>query len=136
MANAVYPIWKQELLQGTAGTSLGGTVKAALIDTGAYTYNAAHDFWDDASAGVIGTPQTLSNKTFVNGVFKNTAALTYTAVSGNSVEAIIIYLDTGTPATSRLVAYIDTSQTGLPVTPNGGNIVYTPDTGANGIFSL
>jgi len=135
MANAIYPLWKQELLQGTTNTSLGGTVKAALVDTGTYTYSAAHQYYSSVSSAVVGTPQTLGTKTFVNGVFK-AAAVTYTAVTGNSVEAIVIYIDTGVAATSPLVAYIDTSQTGLPVTPNGGDITYTPDSGTNGIFAL
>lgn len=137
MANAVYPIWKQELMQGTANTSLGGTVKVSLIDTGSYTYSAAHDFWNDASAAAVGTPQTLGSKTFVAGVFK-AAAVTWTGLSGASVEAMIVFIDTGTSSTSYLVAYIDSSQTGspgLPLTPNGGNVVYTPDS-TNGIFTL
>jgi hypothetical protein len=43
-------------------------------------------------------------------------------------------VDTGTAATSPLVAYIDTGVTGLPVTPNGGNITVTWN--ASGIFQL
>jgi hypothetical protein len=46
----------------------------------------------------------------------------------------VIYVDTGTAATSPLVAYIDTGVTGLPVTPNGGNITVTWN--ASGIFAL
>ena len=38
----------------------------------------------------------------------------------SSIEAIVIYVDTGTEATSPLVAFIDTA-TGLPITPNGGD---------------
>lgn len=124
MANAVYPIFKQELIQATAGTSLAGTLKAALIDLADYTYSAAHDFWDDASAAVVGTPQTIGSKTFVNGLLDG-ADVTFTAVSGDPCEAIILFLDTGTPATSRLVAFLDTGVTGLPVTPNGGDITIT-----------
>jgi hypothetical protein len=56
-------------------------------------------------------------------------------VSGASVEAIAIYQDTGNEATSRLIAYIDTA-TGLPVTPNGGDINLNWDTGVNKIFKL
>jgi hypothetical protein len=55
-------------------------------------------------------------------------------VTGNSIEALLIYIDTGSAATSRLVAYIDTGVTGLPVTPNGGDIVITWN--ASGIFQL
>lgn len=133
MANALYPIWKAAILQASSNSALTGTVKAALIDTGVYTYSAAHDFWDDASAGVIGTPQTLSSKTYTSGAF-GAANVTYTAVSGASVEAIILYIDTGTAGTSRLVAYIDTGVTGLPVTPNGGDINLAWN--ASGIFQL
>lgn len=122
MANAVYPKFKEALLDALSNVDLNdGTVKAALIDTGVYTYSAAHDFWDDASAGVIGTPQTIANTTVTAGLFDGDDVV-FTGVSGASVEAIILYIDTGTPSTSRLFAYIDTGVTGLPVTPNGGNI--------------
>jgi len=135
MANALYPLWKQELMQFAANNNLSaGTVKVALIDTGTYTYSAAHQFWSSASAASVGTPQTLTGKSFTNGVFDSTTNPTFTAVTGNSVEALIIYIDTGTAGTSPLVAYIDTSVTGLPVTPNGGDISITWN--ASGIFSL
>lgn len=133
MANALYPKWKEALLNGGSDSQLNGTVKVALIDLADYTYSAAHDFWDDASAGVVGTPQTLGSKTFVTGLF-DAADATFTAVSGDPCEAIIIYIDTGTPATSRLVAFLDTGVTGLPVTPNGGDI--TISWNASGIFQL
>lgn len=134
MANALYPKWKEQLLQFTANNNLSaGTVKVALIDTGTYTYSAAHQFWTSASAASIGTPQTIGSKTFTNGTFDG-ADVTFTAVTGNSVEALIIWIDTGTAGTSPLVAYIDTSVTGLPVTPNGGDITITWS--GSGIFSL
>lgn len=134
MANALYPLWKEQLLQFTANNNLSaGTVKVALIDTGTYTYSAAHQFYSSATAAAVGTPQTIGSKTFTNGVFDG-ADVTFTSVTGNSVEALIIYVDTGVAGTSPLVAYIDTSVTGLPVTPNGGNIAITFN--ASGIFAL
>ncbi len=135
MANALYPLWKQELMQFAANNNLStGTVKVALIDTGVYTYSSAHQFWSSASSASVGTPQTLASKTFTNGVFDSGTNPTFTAVTGNSVEALIIFIDTGTAGTSPLVAYIDTSVTGLPVTPNGGDISITWN--ASGIFAL
>lgn len=134
MANALYPAWKQALLEFTTNNDLdGGTVKVALIDTAVYTYNTAHNFWDDASAAVIGTPQTLGTKTFTGGVF-DAADISFTAVTGDTVEALIIYIDTGVEATSPLVAYIDTGVTGLPVSPNGGDIAIAFH--SSGIFAL
>jgi hypothetical protein len=134
MANALYPKWKEQLLQFTANNNLSaGTVKVALIDTGLYTYSAADQFYTSATAAAVSTPQTIGSKTFTNGVFDG-ADVTFTAVTGSSVEALIIYVDTGTDSTSPLVAYIDTSVTGLPVTPNGGDITITWN--ASGIFAL
>lgn len=124
MANAVYPKYKEALIDGAANIDINdGTVKVALVDTGTYTYNSAHDFYDDVT-GVVGTPGTIANTTVTNGLFDGDN-VTFTAVSGATVEALIIYIDTGVSSTSRLVAYIDTGVTGLPVTPNGGDITIT-----------
>ncbi|WP_203310510.1 hypothetical protein [Sphingomonas beigongshangi] len=138
MANKLYPKYKQALL--TAGVNLvTGTVKAQLVDTSAYTYSDTHQFLSDVPAAArYGTAATLANKTVVNGVFDADDAL-FTSVPAGSTgttdkeEAIVLYLDTGTAGTSQLIYYID-SATGLPVTPNGGNIVASWD--ANGIFAL
>ena len=132
MANALYPLWKAAILQATANSSLGGTVKIALVDTGTYTYSAAHEFLTSLT-GRVGTDQTLGSKTFTNGTF-DAADPTWTSVTGATIEALAIYIDTGTAGTSRLVAFLDTGYTGLPVTPNGGNITVTFD--AAGIFTL
>lgn len=134
MANAIYPKYKETILGAAANTNLlSGTVKVALVDTGVYTYSAAHQFLTSLT-GVVGTAGTIgATKSVTNGVFDG-ADVTYTAVTGNSVEALVIYVDTGTAATSPLVAYLDTSVTGLPVTPNGGDITITWS--GSGIFSL
>ena len=134
MANAIYPKYKETILgAGTNTNLLTGTVKIALVDTGVYTYNATHQFLSSLT-GVVGTAQTIgATKTVTDGVFDG-ANVTYTAVTGNSVEALVIYVDTGVAGTSPLVAYLDTSVTGLPVTPNGGDITITFN--ASGIFAL
>lgn len=133
MANNIYPLYKQALLDASANVDLNdGTVKVALVDTGVYTYSAAHEFLTSLT-GTVGTAQTINNTTVANGLFDGDN-VTFTAVSGNSVEALVIYIDTGSSATSRLVAYIDTGVTGLPVTPNGGDISVTWN--ASGIFQL
>lgn len=133
MANAIYPLYKQALLDGDANIDLNDlTVKVALVDTGTYTYSAAHQFLTSLT-GTVGTAQTIANTTVTNGLFDGDN-VTFTAVTGNSVEALVIYIDTGTAGTSRLVAFIDTGVTGLPVTPNGGDISITWN--ASGIFQL
>lgn len=133
MANALYPLWKQALLDASSNVDINdGTVKVALVDTNTYSYSAAHEFLSDLS-GVVGTAQTIANTTVTGGVFDGDN-VTFTSVSGADVEALVIYIDTGVAGTSRLVAYIDTGQTGLPVTPNGGDITITWS--GSGIFAL
>lgn len=134
MANAIYPLYKQALLQADSDVDLvAGTVKAALVDTGTYTYSAAHQYLSDLS-GVVGTAVALTgNSVSTAGAF-NSNDVTWTSVSGNTAEAIVLYIDTTVAGSSRLVLYLDSDQTGLPVTPNTGDISYTVD--AAGWFTL
>ena len=133
MANALYPKWKEALIQASSDSALTGTVKVALVDTGTYTYSASHEFLSSLT-GVVGTAQTIgATKSYTNGVFDG-GDVTFTAVTGNNAEAIVLYIDTGVAGTSRLVAFIDTGVTGLPVTPNGGDITVTWN--ASGIIAL
>jgi len=133
MANALYPKFKQALLDASANTDLNdGTVKAVLVDTGSYTYSSTHEFLTSLT-GTVGTAQTIANTTVTDGLFDGDN-VTFPSVSGPSVEAIVLYVDTGNPATSRLVAYLDTGVGGLPVSPSGGDIIVTWH--VSGIFLL
>lgn len=139
MANALYPKWKEALLQATANSALNGSgttgVYVALIDTGTYTYSASHEFYSSLS-GIGGTPVEIGGtKTYAAGVFDG-GDVTFTAVAGTvSYEALVFYVrNAGANTTWRLVAYMDTGITGLPVTSNGGDISATWN--ASGIFAL
>jgi hypothetical protein len=76
----------------------------------------------------------LSGKTTTDVVLDANDAV-FTAASGVQSEACVIYKDTGVATTSRLIYYMDT-MTGLPVTPNGGDITLVWDNGANKIFKF
>lgn len=133
MANALYDLGRQGFLDGSIDWDTD-TIKACLVDTGTYTVNlSTHEFLSDLS-GIVATSGALSSKTVAAGV-ADAADVTFTAVTGASVEAIVLYKDTGVAGTSRLIAYIDTA-TGLPVTPNGGDISVAWDNGSNKIFKL
>lgn len=131
----LYPSVKSLLL--TAGIDLENDagIKAVLIDSADYTYSTAHDFLNDvAVAARVGTPTALASRTINQpsaGVF-DAADTTLTAVTGDPSEAILLFKDTGTEATSDLIAYID----GFSVTPNGGNIIISWDAGTSRIFAL
>lgn len=135
MANAIYPKYKEALISGGSNVNLStGNVKVVLVDGADYTYSAAHQFLSDiASGGRVATSGNLASKTVANGVF-DSADPTFTAATGDQAEILVIYVDTGSAATSPLVAYYDTGVTGMPVTPNSGDINITVN--ASGWFAL
>lgn len=137
MANALYNPFKEQLLSNATAIDMDGDIiKASLIDSADYTFSAAHDEYsggarDVAAAAIVAESATLTSPTVVNGTF-DTADFTWTAVTGDQSEAIILWDDTVT--NDRLVAFYDTGITGMPVTPNGGNINVTVN--ASGWFAL
>ena len=127
MANKLYPKSKKQLLQ--AGIDLSAVnVRAILVDTAAYTYDDAHDFLDDIPAGArIAVSGNLTGKAFGDDGSFDSDDPTLTAVSGASIEAIVLYVHTGTDSTSRLIMFQDTGVTGLPLTPDGSDVQITVD---------
>jgi hypothetical protein len=195
-----------ELTNPVSGTNVVGS---AAYTSGGYAVNAgpsaSGDNYDDYDGCLVGAAVTLTSPTITAGV-ADAADVTFSAVSGNSVEAVIIYdNNSGVSSTSPVIALItgkhivtadatlsagttlvveplvagipngtvltfSTGQTatltalanagdraltvssttitsggralapatgsGLPVTPNGGNITVTWDNGTNRIFKL
>lgn len=134
MANALYGLGRNKFLTGDIDW-VSDTIKLYLIDTNDYSVSIDTDeYQDDIGASAKVATATLSGKSAALGVADATDT-TFTSVSGDVSEALVIWKDTGTPSTSPLIAYLDTG-TGLPVTPNGGDISVTWDSGANKIFKL
>jgi hypothetical protein len=135
VANALFDKGRQKFLEGGIAW-LTDNIKGVLVDTGAYTADLAnHEFLSDVPSGArISTSPNLGTKTSTAGV-ADAADAVFTAVTGATIEALVLYKDTGTVGTSALIAYIDTA-TGLPLTPNGGDVNIVWDNGANRIFKL
>jgi hypothetical protein len=135
MANAMYTKGLQSFLEGGIAW-LTDNIKAVLVDSAAYTPAVTtHQFLSDIPSGArIATSANLTGKTSTGGVAGANNAV-FTAASGAQSEYVVLYKDTGTATTSNLIYFMDT-MTGLPVTPNGGDITVAWDTGANKIFKL
>lgn len=133
MANALYDKGREKFLTGAINAS-ADTLKCALIkDTYAPTLGS-DEFFSTLSSHVVGTPQPLTSKTVTGGVL-DAADVTFSAVPTAAVKYCAIYKDTGSAATSPLIALFDTAA-GLPVSTNGGDIIIAWDNGANKIFKL
>lgn len=135
MANALFDSARAQFLQ--ADLDLDDSILLVCVDHADDTpVPATDDFLDDITAPArVATSGAFASKTFTAGVF-DAADITLNTVTGDPFESIVIYNNTpGTEATKDLIAFIDTA-TGLPCTPNGGNINIVWDSGANRIFKL
>ena len=141
MANSLYDKGRQRFLEAQLNW-INDDIKVVMVDTALYTIAASHEFLSSIAAEArVTAPTTLTSKTSTNGA-ADAQDVTFAAVNGPSIEALVLYkqvlaLDGVTPddAASILIAYIDTA-TGLPITPNGGDIIVTWDNGINKIFRL
>jgi hypothetical protein len=137
VANALYPAFKDAIGEEKHHMTTDD-YRAILADAADYTYSAAHDFLDDVPGGArVATSAALGSKTWVDGVF-DTADFAWSAVTGDQAEQIILYNHDGQAAGAdsarQLVAFYDTGMTGMPVTPNGGDINVTIN--GSGWFAL
>lgn len=134
MANALYDKGREGILDGTI--DITGDIRVCLVQN-TYAQNlATDDFMADVGAADNGRSAALGSKTYTAGVF-DAADTTLTATAAVACEALVIFQHTGSDATARLIAYIDTPTSGLPFTPSASQVVnITWDNGANKIFKL
>ena len=114
-----------------------GTLSAVLLDEG-YVVDGAHDMLDDVAGGYRIATALVSGVSVVDGEVYG--SVTFTAVAaGPTCTGLWFFMDTGTAATSRLVAYTDQYGdhrpiSSDPIVPNGANVVLTWP--ANRLFGL
>lgn len=132
VANVTTNTFELQTLEGETLTNVAGT--GAYTSGGIAVNMTGLDFLNDVSSAIVGTAQTIGSKSVTNGVADG-GNVTFTAVTGDQCEALLIYKDTGTPSTSVLIALM-AEGTGLPVTPSGGDITVSFSDGANKIFRL
>jgi hypothetical protein len=117
---------------------LDDTIKEMFVDhaddTPAVTDEDIADILSAARVPAIASCPALGTKTVGSvgaGVFDALDSV-FPNLSGDQVESLIRFKDTGTEGTSLLIAIIDTA-TGLPLTPNGADV--TVQHAAGGIFT-
>ena len=142
MATALFDPGREGFLLGQIDWDTA-VFKMALVR--GYTFSAAHKFVSDvtgAGGTLVATSAALSSITGTSGV-ADAADITCSAVaSGAAITGLLIFQSSAVTggadvaaSAQRVVAWIDTA-TGLPVTPNGGDITVSWDNGTNKIFKL
>lgn len=135
MANVIYYKYKEALMSAANNASLvDGNLKVSLIDSDVTMFSADDEFYSElANTSAILATDTLTNVTVTDGVL-DADDVTFTTVTGNQAEALLLWIDTQDENTSRLVAWMDTNIDGLPITPDGTDIDIVWS--SSGIFKL
>jgi len=146
MSNSLFAKGRNRFAKGELVWKEGGDhFRCFLIDLDSYTPDLLEDEYlsDVPSAARYGNlgrqdredAPLLSLYDPVDGVC-DADNTTFTAVpAGATLEALLIFQDSGDEETSALVALIDTAA-GLPITTNGADISISWDDGSNKIFKL
>lgn len=132
MANAHYAKGIEKVLTGSIDY-ITDTIKVRLVKN-TYAQDLATDEFISSVTAITGTTdQTLTGKSVTGGLL-DADDVTFTAVpAGETSEGVVIYKDTGNPATSPVLHYVDTI-TGFPLATNGGNITIQWSNGAAKIW--
>ena len=134
MANALFDSGREGHLDGTIIES-SGDIRVMLVKS-TYAFSATHKFLADLGVVDNGRSASLASKTVTAGVF-NAASTSITATAAVACGSLVIFQHTGSDATARVIAYIDTPASGLPMTPAASQVLTVNwDTGANKIFKL
>src|SRR3990172_8071125 len=143
MSNSLFLSGRQGFLDGTIDWDTD-TIRVVFISRGAggtNGYNALTDITfltQIPDSGRLRMSETaFGAKTTASGIADadDHTASAVSAVANSVIGAIVIYADSGSPSTSRLIAWIDTA-TGLPASPNNGDVTLQFSNGASKIFML
>jgi hypothetical protein len=128
VANQLFPKGAGHILGAVTKVDMvADTIKILFYSGSIVTTN---EFVSDLTgASIVARSGALAGKTTSNGVF-DANDVTITAVSGSAFTHVILYKDTGTDASSPLIANYDVTT----FTPTGGDITVVWNT--SGLFAI
>lgn len=147
MASALYGKGRNKFARGDILWKSGGdTIRACLVkdDYAGMSQIDVHEWFTDLGANVVGNagaatrascPQITLSDPALGVCDGGDVTVTVVPTSVGICNYIAIFKDSSVDGTSALIALIDDA-TGLPVTPNNGDITITWAETANKIFKL
>lgn len=136
--HALYDKGRESHLKGEISWS-GDNIKVLLVHIGGghYVVDLVNDQFLTAiaSGDRFSATANLSSKTTAAGVADAADTLFATPTSGTTCGALVWYQDTGSAATSRLIAYVD-DYAGLPILTSGADINLAFPNDANKVYKL
>ena len=129
MATIVHTDWLDGMLGNPTHSVIDfntDNIDASLLDeTDSGTITASFVDYDEVDTATVVATDNVAVTSITGGVVTLTGAVTFTSVTGDAADFLSVWKNSGTPATSPLAITWDSATTGLPVTPNGGDITAT-----------
>lgn len=123
MSNAIFTKAKKGFLDGVFDL-IDDTLKICLVKNSYSVDLNNHEFLSDIDTShVAATSLSLTNKSTDSGIF-DAGDVTIENYGTSGFNYLVLFKDTGTRSTSRLIAFIDTAD-GLPVSPTVDTISIT-----------
>lgn len=128
--NIIIPAWKEAIAQGLPNSALTGDLRVLLFDASLYTFFDFHTYLSDmGNCANLVNSGSLAGKTYAGGLLTASANTVIAAPTvGTTFSAMALFINTGVATTSRLVAILDASISGLPTTSLGSaiTVVWNP----------
>lgn len=120
---AVYMAGRDAMLRGQVDF-MADTIKVALVGDD-FTFDDTDETLSDVT--VLAVDHVVLSPTAVTNGRVTVEDVTFPSVTGADIGGLVVYKDTGDPATSTLIAAIDGRADTVPldITPNGGDIVFS-----------
>jgi hypothetical protein len=130
----VYPTAVDAFMLGSFSMT-AATIKAQLV-TGAYGYSSVHQFFSSVG-GRVGSPVALTGRAVGNEYFSSGPLVFPAVTTGSTIAAVVIYRDSGSEASSQLIAHLNrrADTTPLAIITDGGDITLTWPVGGR-VFKL
>jgi hypothetical protein len=129
VATIVHTDWLDAMLGDPTHSAVDfdtDNIDASLLDeTDSGTITAANVDYDEVDAADVVATDDVGVSAVTDGVVSLTGAVTFSSVSGDAADYLTVWKNSGSAATSPLIITWDSASTGLPVTPNGGDITAT-----------
>lgn len=136
MQSQLFPSARASFLSGTLNW-LTGNVKALLLADSYVPSFAEVNLSDIPSNVIVATSANITARTATNGNAGGTSANLGVILSTTVCSKAILFLDTGTPATSKLILFIgDEGLVTLPFAPLGLEYYIYPDALSGGYFRI
>lgn len=128
MATVIHTDWLNGMLGAPTHSVIDfntDNIDASLLDqTDAGTITSSIVDYDEVDTATVVATADVTVSGITGGVV-TVSAVTFSSVSGDAADYLTVWKNSGTPATSPLAITWDSATTGLPVTPNGGDITAT-----------